>query len=203
MPRIVLLPLVSLLIFPSIGLTYPNSFPPVPSNPADRMTAMPIEDYRYDRSRHCVKHPTRGARALERWLVENVRGESWGIMRCAKLGPRNYSLHAEGRAIDWHLEIGDPQDRAAARQLVSLLLATDRQGNPHALARRMGVQELIWDCRIWWSGLEGMTRYAECYGKNGQPRKRVDPSNAHRNHVHIGLNHDGARMRTSFWRQPR
>ena len=30
-------------------------------------------------------------------------------------------------------------------------------------------------------------------------RKHVDPTVAHRNHIHIGLNNAGATRRTSFW----
>ena len=93
----------------------------------------------------------------------------------------------------------DPADRRAARELIDLLLATDRAGNEHALARRMGIQEIIWDCRSWWSGSEGMDRYSLCFDRKGR-RVKVDDTSAHRDHVHIGLNRAGARMRTSFWR---
>lgn len=120
-------------------------------------------------------------------------------MRCERLSSDDYSLHAEGRAIDWHLSAGDPRDRRAAKRLIGLLLAPDRLGNPHALARRMGVQELIWDCRSWWSGSDGMDRYSACYGGNGK-RRRISDAVAHRDHIHIGLSRAGARKRTSFWR---
>jgi hypothetical protein len=168
------------------------------ANPADRLAAVPIEDYRYDRATRCLKRTPPGTLALQEWLEQNVRGESWGIMRCEKWGKRSASLHAEGRAIDWHLDAHDPTDRRAARKLIDLLLAGDRMGNPHALARRMGVQEIIWDCRSWWSGSEAMGRYSACVGPNGKPA-RIDDTTAHRDHVHIGLNRAGARMRTSFW----
>ena len=55
-------------------------------------------------------------------------------MRCSKLGPHNYSLHAEGRAVDWHVDVHDARDRADAERLIGLLLAPDRLGNPEALA---------------------------------------------------------------------
>ena len=41
---------------------------------------------------------------------------------------------------------------AAAAKLIELLLAPDKAGNQHALARRMGVEELIWDCSYWGAG---------------------------------------------------
>jgi hypothetical protein len=56
-------------------------------------------------------------------------------------------------------------------------------GNQHALARRLGVQEIIWDCRAWWSGSGGMEPYSVCYDKKGH-RIHVDDTTAHRNHIH-------------------
>jgi hypothetical protein len=81
------------------------------------------------------------------------------------------------------------------------LLAPDRDGNEHALARRMGIQEIIWNCRSWWSGSEGMGPYSVCDDGKGRRKKHVDETLAHRNHVHLGMSLDGARMRTSFWRR--
>jgi hypothetical protein len=172
----------------------------VAHNPADKLAALPIDDYRYDHAKRCRKHPTKGALAMVDWLQRNSGGVFWGIMRCEKLGRRDYSLHSEGRAIDWHLDVHSATDRRDARHLILLLLATDRAGNPHALARRMGVQEIIWNCQSWWSGADRMGPYSLCYDRKGK-RKKVDDTSAHRNHVHIGLNLEGARMHTSFWRR--
>jgi hypothetical protein len=169
-------------------------------NPADRMVSEPIDDYRYDHATGCRRKPAKGMLALENWLGLHVRGISWGIMRCEKLSGGNYSLHAEGRALDWHLDVNDPTDRRAARKLIRLLLATDRAGNEHALARRMGVQEIIWDCQSWWSGSDEMDDYSVCFTERGKRRKGVSATLAHRDHVHIGLSRAGAAMRTSFWR---
>ena len=174
-------------------------FPPVRGNPADRLADLPIDDFAYDRARKCTRYPKPGTRALEAWLGHHSRGVSWGIMRCSKLGPHNYSLHAEGRAVDWHLDVHDARDRADAEHLIGLLLAPDRLGNPEALARRMGVQEIIWNCRSWWAGSSVLVKYSACYNKHGKRRRHVDETTAHRNHVHIGLNRRGAMRRTSFW----
>jgi hypothetical protein len=168
-------------------------------NPADRLASAPIDDYRYDRAKGCRKRPQRGTVALQRWLEKNAAGVPWGIMRCSKLGPRNYSLHAEGRALDWHLDARNRAQRRAANRLIKLLLATDRRGNRHALARRMGIQEIIWNCRSWWSGSPGMGPYSQCYRENGKRRKRVNYTLAHKDHIHFGLSWRGARKRTTFW----
>lgn len=168
-------------------------------NPANRLVALPIDDYRYDQAKGCRKDPMPGTVALERWLDANAAGVSWGIMRCAKLGASNYSLHAEGRALDWHLDARSASDRRAANRLIELLLAPDRAGNRHALARRMGIQEIIWNCRSWWAGSDRMGPYSQCYGENGKKRKNVNYTLAHKDHIHFGLSWRGARKRTTFW----
>ena len=163
------------------------------------LAASGIDPYQYDYATKCLKHPQKGTLALQKWLEGHARGVSWGIMRCEKLGHGSYSLHSEGRAIDWHLDVHDASDRAEANRLIHLFLAKDRAGNNHALARQMGIQELIWDCKGWFSGDGGMRPYSVCFDSKGRPKK-VDDTSAHRNHIHIGLNWAGARMRTTFWR---
>jgi hypothetical protein len=191
--------LVALAICAAAAVAEP--YGPVAGNPADRLAHLPIDDYASDDARRCRRTAMPGTLALERWLIRNVRGASWGIMRCSRLDRRRFSLHAEGRAVDWHLDAGSRTDRRAARRLITMLLASDRAGNPHALARRMGIQEIIWDCRSWWSGSDRMEPYAVCLDRRGRVKKNVNVTVAHRDHVHIGLNLAGARKRTSFWRR--
>jgi len=171
---------------------------PVEDNPADALVSLPIDDYRYDHASRCKEHPARGTVALQNWLERSVRGTSWGIMGCERLSGKNFSLHSEGRALDWHLDVHDPTDRRAAGRLIALLLAPDRMGNKHALARRMGIQEIIWNCRSWWSGAEAMDRYSLCFNRKGHAVK-ISDTLAHRDHIHFGLSRRGARMRTTFW----
>jgi len=168
-------------------------------NPANRLAHLPIDDYRYDRATECKKHPARGTVALQRWLESNAAGVSWGIMRCEKWGKNSASLHAEGRALDWHLDSRDRRQLRAANRLIELLLATDKRGNRHALARRMGIQEIIWNCRSWWSGSDGMGKYSQCFNDRGKRLKHVNFTAAHKDHIHFGLSRRGAKMRTTFW----
>jgi hypothetical protein len=191
--------LVCALLAPAAALGYPTTFPAVAHNPADAaaLARLPIERFSYDPATHCAKRPAAGALALEAWLARHERGVSWGIMRCERWGAHSASLHAEGRAVDWHLDVHRAADAAAARALISELLAPDARGRPAALARRMGVQEVIFDCRAWFGGGGGapsLTRYSAC-----RPGRKVDDTTAHRNHVHLGLTKRGAAKRTSFW----
>ena len=106
-------------------------------NPANnpKLLRKPIEDFRYDYATRCHDEMPPGMKALQSWLEQNVRGESWGIYRCEKLGPHNFSLHSEDRAIDWHLDRSVPADRRAAQNLIrtSAPAAKDRNGNYAAL----------------------------------------------------------------------
>jgi hypothetical protein len=179
-------PVRSLLLYCCCSLALSLAF-------AGTASAGDIDDYAYDYAKGCRKSPPPGMLAMERWLERHAKGESWGIMRCEKLSGDNYSLHAEGRAIDWRLDAHDSSERREARRLIRLFLKRDSHGNNHARARRMGIQELIWNCRSWWAGDGGMQRYSVC------ERSGVDDTTAHRNHMHIGLNWRGARMKTTFW----
>jgi hypothetical protein len=170
------------------------------ASPASGLASLgPIDDYAYDKARECRKRATPGALALVGWLEKNAKGSSWGIMRCERWGRNSASLHAEGRAVDWHLDAARPADRREARRLIALWLATDSEGNEHALARRMGIQEIIWSCRSWWSGSAAMGKYSACFADSGRRRRNVTYTEAHKDHVHIGLSWAGARKRTSFW----
>ena len=194
-----LLPILLLLLLAVPATANASSvFREVPGNPADKLLKLPIESYQYDYAKKCLKHPQKGTVALEAWLAKHAGGAFWGDMRCEKWGKNSASLHSEGRAIDWHLDVHDARDRAEAKRLIDLFLAPDKKGNKHVLARRMGVQELIWNCKGWFSGDGGMRPYSVCYDKKGK-RVRIDDTTAHRNHIHIGVNWAGARMKTSFW----
>ena len=194
----IVLAIVALAAVPASALADGNVFRQVPGNPANRLLAVPIDAYKYDYAKRCLKSPQKGMLALQTWLQQHAKGVSWGIMRCEKLSGRSYSLHSEGRALDWHLDAHSGPDRAEAQRLINLFLAPDRDGNVHALARRMGIQEIIWNCHAWFSGDGGMRPYSLCYDSHGKPVK-IDDTSAHRNHIHIGLNWAGARMQSSFW----
>jgi hypothetical protein len=171
----------------------------IASNPADALLPDLPDAEEYDPATHCSKKRRRGMTLLQMWLEQRPRGVSWGVYRCEKWGKRSASLHAEGRAIDWHLDVTDAADKAEARSLIELLLAPDAAGNPRALARRMGVEEIIWDCSYWGAGMDQFRRYSACFTKRGRPRRHMDPTVGHRNHVHIGMTKRGAAAKTSFW----
>ena len=178
----------------------PAILAPVAGNPADRMLRVPIEAPAYDRATRCTPKARRpGVDAFARWLDVNAGGVYWGAYRCEMWGRNSASLHAEKRAIDWRLNAGNRRDAAEARRIITVLLAPDRAGNPQALARRMGVEEIIWDCGYWGAGMAGFRPYSPCLTSRGRPNARVSVTTAHRDHIHFGMTKAGAAGRTSFW----
>ncbi|MEU9874043.1 hypothetical protein AB0C87_40000 [Actinomadura sp. NPDC048021] len=106
-----------------------------------------------------------------------------GISReCGRGGP---SEHKEGRAWDWGVDVHTQAHIAA--DLIDWLLATDRHGNPHALARRFGIMYMIWNRRMW-----------EAYRPDAGWRPYTG-DNPHTNHVHFSFNWAGARKETTWW----
>ncbi|HEU4911909.1 MAG TPA: hypothetical protein VFV76_08440 [Actinomycetes bacterium] len=121
-----------------------------------------------------------------RLLRANPSTRSMGIVRACGVGVR--SEHKEGRAFDWGgLDAGKKADRVRVQRFLRWLLAKDKFGNKHAMARRLGVQYVIWNRRIWGS-------YAADAG--WRPYRGASP---HRDHVHISFTWAGARAKTSFW----
>ena len=187
----------------AVAAGFPKSFAPMPHNPADRLADRPIEDYRYDHAKRCTRSPRAGTRGARSGGSPPMRAASRGASCAARSSPAattRCTLRA-GRSTG----TSTPATRRTAapgRRLIALLLAPDRAGNPHALARRMGVQEIIWDCRAWWSGAERPMRYSACYSRRGKPRRRVDATTAHRDHIHFGLNRMGAAQLNELLAQP-
>jgi hypothetical protein len=192
-PRLLLIVLLTVLAAPAVALGR--------DNPADELVHIPIEASRYDPATHCSSKSRPGVVKMTTWLEKNSRGVFWGSYRCEMWGKKEASLHAENRAIDWHLDHDVRADRRAAGTLIDLLLATDSAGNAQALARRMGVEELIWDCGYWAAGMAEFVPYRVCFDRRGKEIRGVDKTVAHRDHVHIGMTKAGAAAKTSFWRR--
>lgn len=117
-------------------------------------------------------------------MKEKSPSVQWNsIYNCRNIrGGSQKSLHAEGRALDWGLNVNNNVEEEEAQRLINEFLADDA-----SLARRMGIQEIIHNRRIWSSKYpeSGLRPY------NGE--------NPHTDHIHIGLNWKGARKETSFW----
>jgi hypothetical protein len=180
------------LAIPAVAAALPS----LKANPANTLLSRGLDPIQYDSATRCNGGKIwSGTKAMVAWLEHNAAGVNWGEYRCEMWGKREASIHSAGRAIDWH-----PATMRDGHALVQLLLAPDRQGNPAALARRMGVQGIIFNCQAWFGSGDGqLGDYSYCYGKDGKRKTNLDPTQAHMNHVHIELNMLGARKKTTFW----
>jgi MYXO-CTERM domain-containing protein len=139
----------------------------------------------YDGQDSCDPTAKPGAIAFRDFVLKTYPcTTSGGITRDCSVG--GTSEHKEGRAWDWMLDYPHP----AADAFLGWLLKPDEHGNPHAMARRMGIMYMIWNNQIW---------------KAYQPDKGWQPysgSSPHTDHVHFSFSWDGALQKTSFWTAP-
>jgi hypothetical protein len=198
--RVLILVLCACALVSVLGASALAGLRPNPANDP-RLLNEPMDSYRYDYAERCRTKVPPGVRAMQRWLEDNVRGQTWSIIRCEPLGD-GLSVHSEGRAIDWALDAKVRRERRTARRLIRTLLRADANGYAHALALRMGVQGLIYNCKQWYGNAKKLQPYSYCYKPNGKRRRNLNRTAAHMDHVHIELNSPGAREKTSFWQSP-
>jgi hypothetical protein len=122
----------------------------------------------------CDPTPKQHAKAFKDWVLANYGGRSGGIARACNIGGK--SEHKEGRAWDWF-----PPNKEAGDRLVADLLAADKWGRPDALARKWGLQYLIWYRRMW-------RAYSKLPDK-WHPYRGASP---HTDHIHVTLSREAA-----------
>jgi hypothetical protein len=168
------------------ALAAPAPEPPPEPEPAREPTAPPepYPDREPQTSCEVVDHV-----GVDRFRDVVLAAYPWtgdgGVVRDCHTGTA--SEHKEGRAWDWMLDAHDPDDAAAADEMLGWLLAEDADGTPHALARRLGVLYVIWDGRIW---------SAARPEQGWQPYTGASP---HTDHVHLSFSSAGARGEASFF----
>lgn len=134
-----------------------------------------MSDFRpWEGAKSCTGKVTRGAAALLAWLMANRVPPGWsgGIYNCRTVaGGTSFSIHSEGRAVDWMLPVDPVTKRGTSHghTLVNLLLAN---------AWKLGLQCIIYD-RVIWSAASPRGR--EYKGKH-----------PHYDHLHIELAWAGA-----------
>jgi hypothetical protein len=89
--------------------------------------------------------------------------------------------------------------RKKVTNLLNWLLATDKYGHKHALARRTGIMYIIWNRRMWNTWDRGWESY---FVQQGSVCRDPDSGSAvhpHTDHVHFSFSWRGARMNTTYW----
>ncbi|MDZ7578302.1 MAG: hypothetical protein U0904_09040 [Candidatus Nanopelagicales bacterium] len=109
------------------------------------------------------------------------------------------SEHEEGRALDWMVNSKIAKQRKKAFQFLNWAIAPGPNGEPGAMARRLGIMYLIYENKIWgvYSPQAGWREYQNC-SSSGKSSSSYDTV-CHRDHIHISQTWDGAYGTTSFW----
>ena len=162
------------------------SIPSALAAPATPSFGSAIDAYAsYDGQDTCDPTDKPGPRGVRDLLNATYGQHSSGISRACNSS--EVSEHEEGRALDYMLNVNNAKQRAVATDITTWLLATDRHGNRHANARRLGVMYMIWNRRIW-----SAARASEGW-------RRYSGASAHTDHIHISLSWAGARRQTTWW----
>lgn len=155
----------------------------------------PVEPYAgYQPQTRCRRKPKAGVLMLADWLTR--RGGGYGPISRSCAGS-SVSEHKEARAFDWMLDARKKRHRRIARKFLDQVFAPDDTGQPHALARRMGIMYVIWNDRTWASyrGFEPK----DYLSSTCRTRKRCSPTLRHRDHIHISLTRKAARGELSWY----
>jgi hypothetical protein len=177
----------SALLLAASALGAKRTLDPNPANdPA--LISQRMDPNRYDGAGGCVRKDPKGTKALIRFMKRTTKkGVPYGTIRC------DGGVHGTGRALDWGLDARKRSQKRLATTVINTWLAKDNRGRNNALARRMGVQLIIYNCRWWQAGDRGWSPYSACSGKN------PDPTQGHIDHIHIELTRPAAKLKTSYW----
>jgi peptidoglycan hydrolase-like protein with peptidoglycan-binding domain len=140
----------------------------------------------YQGQKVCDPTPKAGVLAFGRLMTSHygVGTTAWGISRGCNSG---VTEHSEGRAWDWMLNVKNPREKGIADSVTRWLSAPDAHGRPGAMARRFGINYIIWNRKIW-----------RAYDP-GRGWAKYTGSSPHTDHIHFTFTWDGAHKRTSWW----
>lgn len=155
----------------------------------------PVEPYAgYQPQTRCRRKPRSGVLMLADWLTN--RGGGYGPISRSCAGS-SVSEHKEARAFDWMLDARKKRDRRIARKFLKRAFAPDDTGEPHAIARRMGIMYVIWNDRSWASYRDFEPK---AYLSSGcTSLRRCSKTLRHRDHMHISLTRKAARGEFSWY----
>ncbi|MFC7491579.1 MULTISPECIES: peptidoglycan-binding protein [unclassified Knoellia] len=136
---------------------------------------------KYQEGYRCLSGDLPGPTAFAQLLNGHYGRHVYGINRtCA-------AEHGEGRALDWMVNAYSADGLALGNAITRWLSAPDAQGRPGAMARRFGINYIIWNRQMW---------RAYDPARGWAPYSGVSP---HTDHIHISFTWDGAYKRTSWW----
>lgn len=154
----------------------PTSVPAPPTKDLPgTLDAAPPWQYSYS----CDPNNKPGMVAFANLVSAHYSRPTWYGSRSCKHGDN--SQHYEGRAMDWPMNAYNTQDKAIGDAVAQWITANNGE-----IARRFGVQSVIWNRKSWYLYKPG----------SWQPYNGASP---HTDHLHISFSWDGAMGRTSWW----
>ncbi|KRE43718.1 peptidoglycan-binding domain-containing protein [Knoellia sp. Soil729] len=154
------------------------SVPPPPTKPLPQELDIAPK---YQEGYRCLSGDLPGPTAFAKLLNSTYGTHIYGINRtCA-------AEHGEGRALDWMNNAYTADGLELGNAITRWLAAPDSEGRPGAMARRFGINYIIWNRQMW---------RAYDPGRGWAPYSGVSP---HTDHIHISFTWDGAYQRTSWW----
>jgi hypothetical protein len=190
---------LALLAAALLTLAVPWAYDPATAAPQAPNFGPIIDGYAaYDGQDECRPKPKPGVVAFRDMVLDAYPSTGAGsIGRACHIGGR--SEHKEGRAWDWGVNAANETQLKKAKNLLNWLLATDKHGHRHALARRTGIMYIVWNRRMWNTWDRGWETY--CVQQGGACR---DPDSGsavhpHTDHMHFSFSWRGARKNTTFW----
>lgn len=187
-------PLVpALLIALAAAVTVPSPAGAAVAPPATPAFGPGIDGYAADDPvTHCDSARKPGAEGF-RALIKNHYGLGNSIDFVYACDMSSPGGHDQARAWDYGADANQPADVANVDSMLNWLLATDAYGNQHALARRFGIEFIIWNRRIIHLSNDTTNHNWRAYSCDGSA------SGCHTNHVHFEFSWAGARAQTSWW----
>jgi len=151
----------------------------IPTPPTKALPAAVDVKTPYEPQVSCDPRPKAGVVAFAALMTGQYKTGTVGTYRPC-LG--DTSEHYDSRAMDWMLNVNDATQKAVADSVTTWLTAKDG-----AMARRFGINYIIWNRKIWgvYSSSKGWVAYTG--------------SVPHTDHVHFSFSWDGAMKRTSWW----
>src|SRR5450631_461394 len=151
----------------------------IPSPPSKALPAALDARPPYEPQVACDPRYKPGVSAFAALMTARYRTGAQGSFRTCQ---GDTSEHYEARALDWMLSVNNPNQKAIANSVTAWLSA-----NGGAMARRFGIDYIIWNRRIF--GVYAPSRGWAAY-TGAVP---------HTDHVHFSFSWDGAMKRTSWW----
>jgi hypothetical protein len=167
----------------------------VPYAPAFHPSIDPYSSYEPENT--CSPAPKPGVVAYRDLLVRTY-GSRWNNI--SRACSSSSSGHEEGRALDWGNLATNATQQAQATALFGWLFATDANGNKHAMARRLGIQYIQYNNRMWRAYDPGAGWQPQMMGgKACSTLGSTYKTSCHRDHIHTSFSWNGANKKTSFF----